>query len=56
MIKTALMVASLAAFTGASVACFGLLGGGRDREAVQESCEGLTGQAKIDCEKRKASQ
>jgi len=56
MTKTILMVLGLAAFTGASLACFGLLSGGRERPAAEESCEGLTGQAKIDCEKREASE
>lgn len=53
MIKTAVMILGLAAFTGASVACFGLFSDGRER-AREESCEGLAGQAKTDCEARKA--
>jgi hypothetical protein len=52
MIKTLAMLAGLAAFMGASVACFGLF---EDRRpSVQQSCEGLTGPAKVDCEARKA--
>jgi len=57
MIKTALMVAGLAVFVGASTACFGLFSGGRDAAdppAADEACAGLTGQAKIDCERRNA--
>ena len=51
--KTIVMVIGLAVFTGASVACFGLFSS-RDRPA-EESCEGLSGQAKTDCEKSKGS-
>lgn len=47
MIKTLVMLVGLAAFTGASIACFGMFS---DKDRMQ-SCEGLTGQAKIDCEK-----
>jgi hypothetical protein len=47
MIKTIVMVVGLAAFTGASVACFGLFSS-NDRPA-RESCEGLSGQARTDC-------
>lgn len=52
MIKTIVMVVGLAAFTGASVACFGLFSSGQDKPP-EESCEGLSGQAKTDCEARK---
>jgi hypothetical protein len=52
MLKTLVMVVGLAAFTGASVLCFGLVSGSRPAE---ESCEGLSGQAKTDCEGRKAA-
>jgi hypothetical protein len=48
MLKTIVMVVGLAAFTGASVACFGLFSS-NDRPA-RESCEGLSGQARTDCE------
>jgi hypothetical protein len=54
--KNFLMVAGLALLVGASTACFGLFSrddDGARRPAVQASCEGLTGQAKIDCENRK---
>ena len=53
MIKTIVMVVGLAAFTGASVACFGLFSS-NDRPA-RESCEGLSGQAKTECEHGKSS-
>ena len=53
MIKTVVMVVGLAVFTGASVACFGLFSDSRDG-AREESCEGLSGQAKADCEARNA--
>ncbi|HZR82358.1 MAG TPA: hypothetical protein VFD92_14795 [Candidatus Binatia bacterium] len=57
MLKTALMIAGLAALLGASTACFGLFSkDDPDRPAVRSSCAGLTGQAKADCEKRAASQ
>jgi hypothetical protein len=52
MIKTIVMLAGLAALTGASVACFGLFSGG-DRPET-ESCEKLSGQARTDCEKGKS--
>ena len=54
--KTLLMLVGLAAFTGASAACFGLFDRGGERRPVTpvESCEWLVGQAKIDCEKQKA--
>ena len=50
--KTIVMLIGLAAFTGASVACFGLFSKG-DRPA-EESCEGQSGQAKADCEQGKS--
>jgi len=53
MIKTVVMIVGLVAFTGASVACFGLFSDSRDR-AREASCEGLSGQAKADCEARNA--
>jgi len=52
MTKTVVMVAGLDVFTGASVACFGLFSDGRD--GAREGCERLSGQAKADCEARKA--
>jgi hypothetical protein len=51
MIKTIVMLVGLATFTGASVACFGLFSGDKDR-AAPESCAGLSGQAKTDCEQK----
>jgi hypothetical protein len=51
MLKTIAMLFGLAAFTGASVACFGLFSSGQDKPA-QQSCEGLSGQAKVDCEQK----
>ena len=51
MVKTIVMVVGLAVFTGASVACFGLFSS-NDRPA--QSCEGLSGQAKTDCEQAKS--
>jgi hypothetical protein len=51
MLKTVVMLIGLAAFTGASVACFGLFSGGQDKPA-QQSCEGLSGAAKADCEQK----
>jgi len=53
MIKTVVMIVGLAAFTGASVACFGLFSDSRDG-AREESCERLSGQAKAGCEARTA--
>jgi hypothetical protein len=53
IMKTIVMVVGLAVFAGASVACFGL-SSNRDR-AVESSCEGLSGQAKTDCEQAKSS-
>lgn len=53
MIKTVAMVVGLAAFTGASVACFGLFSDSRDG-AREVSCERLSGPAKADCEARSA--
>lgn len=52
MIKTIVMLLSLAFVTGAGVACFGLFGSDTDKPAAPTSCEGLQGQAKIDCENR----
>jgi hypothetical protein len=51
MIKTIVMLVGLATFTGASVACFGLFSSEKDR-AAPESCAGLSGQAKTDCEQK----
>jgi hypothetical protein len=53
MIKTMLMVASLALTLAAGIACFGLFSDGSGPPGVEEFCEGLEGQARIDCENRK---
>jgi len=50
--KTAVMLLGLALVTGAGLACFGMFSDSKDSAAIERSCEGLTGQAKIDCEKR----
>ncbi len=54
MLKTAFMLIGLASVFGASIACFGLFASRGDRDAARavESCQGLEGQAKIDCQKR----
>lgn len=46
--KTFFMVLSLAAFVGVGAACFGLFR--TPPPSTDQRCEGLTGQAKIDCE------
>jgi hypothetical protein len=51
MIKTIVMLLSLALVTAAGAACFGLFGSDENKPAAT-SCEGLQGQAKIDCEKK----
>jgi len=56
-LKTVAMVLALAAVIGASTACFGRFT--RDdaaAPALAESCEGLTGEALLDCERRKATE
>jgi len=52
--KTLVMIIGLAAFTGASVACFGLFSDG-DR-AAKPSCQELSGQERTDCEQGKGTQ
>jgi hypothetical protein len=54
MIKTTVMLLALAVVTGAGLACFGMFSdpAKKDAAAIEESCEGLEGQAKIDCENR----
>jgi len=55
MMKTTFMLLSLALFVAAGTACFGLFSSkSSDSEAIEASCDGLTGQAKIDCENRKS--
>lgn len=54
-LKTALMILALAATTGAATACFGVFSRKPDSgPKLEESCEGLEGRAKSDCEKRTA--
>lgn len=48
-IKTFWMVSGLAAFVMIGAACFGLF---RSPPPDEPSCDGLSGQAKIDCENR----
>lgn len=50
--KTFVMIALLAGVFATGVACFGLFSKSPDPSAVEASCDGLTGQAKADCEKR----
>jgi hypothetical protein len=50
MVKTLVMLLSLAFVTGAGAACFGMFGSD-DKKPATTSCDGLQGQAKIDCEK-----
>jgi len=45
--KTTLMLAALAAVFAVGIACSGF-----SSKSASSSCEGLTGQAKIDCEKQ----
>lgn len=49
MLKTTLNLLALALVFATGVACFGMFGGSKD-DAVPASCDGLTGQAKLDCE------
>jgi hypothetical protein len=50
--KTIVMLLGLALVTSAALACFSMSGADADRPAAQDSCAGLQGQAKIDCENR----
>jgi hypothetical protein len=52
MIKTSVMLLGLVAVVGLGTACSGLFSRS-EKEGIEASCEGLEGQAKIDCEKRK---
>ncbi len=53
MLKTTLMLIALAGVIGAGAACFGMFSDkSRDPAAIEQSCAGLEGQAKIDCENR----
>jgi hypothetical protein len=51
-VKTIVMLASLALVLGAGTACFGLFS--KKEPAATDPCAGLTGQAKADCESKKA--
>lgn len=52
--KTPLMVLALAAVFAAGTACFGLFVPRSDPDPAStvEACEGLEGEAKVDCERR----
>lgn len=52
MVKTGVMLAAMALVVGAGIACFGLFSRSDEPAAIEQSCEGLQGQAKIDCEQR----
>lgn len=54
MIKTTVMVIGLAGAFAVLTACFGLFSSDKPAPADSqaEACAGLSGQAKIDCEKR----
>ena len=54
MIKTTIMLIGLATAVAAGTACFGLFSSSKSEpeETQIEACAGLSGQAKIDCEKR----
>lgn len=51
--KTTIMVLGLAAVMAGGVACFGMFSDtSKDPAAIEASCDGLEGQAKVDCESR----
>jgi hypothetical protein len=51
--KTLVMLGSIGVVASAGLACFGLFSrDDSDAPPAAESCEHLTGQAKIDCEKQ----
>jgi hypothetical protein len=54
MTKTIMMLAGLAGVFAAGTACFGLFSSGSERppQGQVEECAGLSGQAKVDCERR----
>jgi hypothetical protein len=54
MRKRILMVVGLAAFMGASMACFGLFSRKPAAERPVVGCEELEGPARADCERRAA--
>ena len=53
--KTVLMLLGLASVFAAGTACFGLFGPRSDRPegTTVETCAGLSGEAKADCERRR---
>lgn len=53
MMKTTLMVLGLAAGVAAATACSGLFAETSTKPSAQQSCDGLEGQAKLDCEKNR---
>lgn len=54
MTKTMLMLLGLAGVFAAGTACFGLFSSDSPRptQGEVEACAGLSGQAKVDCERR----
>ena len=50
------VVLAAAALFAASTACFGLFDRSPERSPAEPSCDGLTGQAKIDCENQRAAE
>ncbi|HKZ08550.1 MAG TPA: hypothetical protein VJU81_23990 [Methylomirabilota bacterium] len=50
--KSLVMILAPAFFTGASVACFGLFSGDTKDAGA---CQGLSGQAKTDCEREQGA-
>jgi len=56
MTKTIVMLAGLAGVLAFGTACFGLFGSSKPQsETTVQACAGLSGQAKIDCEKRQGN-
>ncbi len=52
--KTTMMLLGLAGVMAAGVACFGMFSDkSKDPAAIEKSCDGLEGQARIDCENGK---
>jgi hypothetical protein len=49
MSKKVFMVVALASVLGLGTACFGLFKSS-DRPSTEPSCDGLSGQARVDCE------
>ncbi len=57
-LKNNVLTLALAIAAGAMIACFGLFGSKDEPEpiqpAIEESCEGLEGEARAECEARKS--